>query len=144
MADFPIKEKPEFSRTMVQVTTKDRGAPDTFNPRYQTLLDNDNYLKKQIDKIAADPVSVTLTVAGWTGSDAPFIQTVPAVGITADMDVILMSGLADGASPDAQKAYSKAFGIISSGTGITGDGTVTFKVYKKPASDCTVQLKGVL
>lgn len=45
MADLPVTEDPQFSETMEEITTKDRGAPDTFNPRYQKLLDNDNYLK---------------------------------------------------------------------------------------------------
>lgn len=86
---------------------------------------------------------VTLAAAGWTGSAAPFSQTVPVAGATADMEAILVSALADGASGEAQKAYSKAFGIISSGTAALGDGTATFKAYKKPATDCVVGLKGV-
>ena len=50
MADFPVTESPVFSSTMEQITTQDRGHPDTFNPRYQTLLDNDNYLKEDLEK----------------------------------------------------------------------------------------------
>ena len=42
-----------------------------------------------------------------------------------------------------QKAYIKAYGLICSGTGILGDGTATFKVYKKPVVDIVVGLKGV-
>ena len=37
----------------------------------------------------------------------------------------------------------KAFGIVSSGTASVGDGTATFKVYKKPVTDIVVGLKGV-
>lgn len=86
---------------------------------------------------------VTLTASGWTGSAAPFSQTVNVTGATSDLEAILVSALADGASAAVQKAYMKAFGIISSGTATLGDGTATFKVYKKPASDCKVGLKGV-
>jgi len=64
-------------------------------------------------------------------------------GIRSTDSPVLVSFLADGASETTQKAYSKAFGIISSGTGSTSDGSVTFKVYKKPATDITVGLKGV-
>lgn len=39
--------------------------------------------------------------------------------------------------------YVKAFGMISSGTATLGDGTATFKVYKKPVTDIVVGLKGV-
>lgn len=86
---------------------------------------------------------ITLTAAGWMGSTAPYIQTVPVLGATADLEPILVSALEDGADAAVQKAYSKAFGIISSGTAVLGDGEATFKVYKKPASDCRVGLKGV-
>jgi len=41
---------------------------------------------------------------------------------------MLISMLTDGADLDTQKAYSKAFGIVASGTATTGNGTVTFKV----------------
>lgn len=86
---------------------------------------------------------VTLTAAGWTGSAAPYEQTVNVSGATEEQEAILVSALADGASEATQKAYAKAFGIISQGTGTIGNGTATFKVYKKPATDITVGLKGV-
>lgn len=86
---------------------------------------------------------VTLTVSGWTGSAAPYSQTVEVAGATEEMEAILVNALSPGANLDTQKAYTKAFGIISSGTAELGNGTATFKVYKKPATDCTVGLKGV-
>lgn len=86
---------------------------------------------------------VTLTAKGWTGTAAPYSQTVPVSGATADMEAVLVSVLADGADPAAHKAYVKAFGIISSGTATIGNGAATFKAYKKPATDCRVGLKGV-
>lgn len=86
---------------------------------------------------------VTLTAAGWTGSAAPYAQTVSVPGATAAMEAVLVSALADGSSAATQKAYTKAFGLISSGTAVLGNGTATFKVYKKPVTDCKVGLKGV-
>ena len=86
---------------------------------------------------------VTLTVSGWTGSAAPYSQTTEVAGATEEMEAILVNALSPGANLDTQKAYTKAFGIISSGTAELGNGTATFKVYKKPATDCTVGLKGV-
>lgn len=59
------------------------------------------------------------------------------------MDPVLYSALADEADAEARKAYKKAFGIISSGSGIVRAGTATFKVDKKPATDCMVGLRGV-
>ena len=101
------------------------------------LVNNEAYLKRRVDGF----YQVTLTAAGWTGDAAPYVQTVSVEGILSEDNPSLVSALADGASLENQKAYSKAFGIVASGTGQTGDGTVTFKVYKKPAIDIVVGLK---
>lgn len=86
---------------------------------------------------------VTLSASGWSGSSAPYTQTVNVSNAKSSLEPILVSALNDGANADTQKAYAKAFGIISSGTATVGDGSATFKVYKKPATDCTVGLMGV-
>lgn len=87
--------------------------------------------------------SVTLTAAGWTGTAAPYTQTVKVDGIMESDNPVMVSMLAAGASPDTQKTYNKAFGIICSGTGTTANGSVTFSVYSKPTTDITVGLKGI-
>lgn len=86
---------------------------------------------------------ITLTAAGWTGQVPPFSQTVNVSGATDSSEAFLVNALADGAAADVQKSYMTAFGIISSGTAVLGNGTATFKVYKKPAVDITIGLKGV-
>lgn len=91
----------------------------------------------------AHTINVTLAAAGWTGNAAPYTQTVNVTGATADMEPLLVSALANGASAAAQKAYVKNFGIVASGTATMGTGTATFKVYKKPTDTITVGLKGV-
>ena len=100
-----------------------------------------NETNAAINRLYDTPIPVTLTAAGWIGDDVPYVQTAVAEGILATDNPGLVSMLADGAAGDVQKAYAKAFGIISSGTGTTGGGTATFKVYKKPATDITVGLK---
>lgn len=86
---------------------------------------------------------VTLTASGWTGNQVPYIQTVVVDEVTEDDNPLLVSGLADGASKEEHDAYDKAFGIIASGTGISNDGSITFKVYKKPITDIVVGLMGI-
>ena len=86
---------------------------------------------------------VTLTAAGWIGSSAPYTQTIAVSGSTADMEAMVVSALEDGAGEVVQKSYNKAFGIVTSGTASLGEGTATFKVYKKPVIDIKIGLKGV-
>lgn len=54
---------------------------------------------------------VTLTAAGWSGTAAPYSQTVAVSGVTEQMEPILVSALDDGATEAAQKAYSKALDL---------------------------------
>nr|DAF33765.1 MAG TPA: hypothetical protein [Caudoviricetes sp.] len=86
---------------------------------------------------------VTLRANGWTGDSAPYSQTVPLAGITANDNVTINSALADMALPDEQKSYNKAFSIITSGTGITEAGKLVFRVYRKPARDIVLNIRKV-
>lgn len=87
---------------------------------------------------------VILTGADWAGSAAPYTQTVTVAGATAAMEAMVVSALADGATEATQKAYNKAFGIVTSGTASLGDGIATFKAYKKPVTDIKIGLRGVM
>lgn len=111
----------------------------TVSPAGAASVQDLENLKAEIRRI----IPVTLTAAGWSGSAAPYTQSASAAGITEADNPMLVSMLADGADLDTQKAYSKAFGIVASGTAVTGNGTVTFKAYKKPETDIVVGLKGV-
>ena len=98
-----------------------------------------NKAVNQINHVA----EVTLTAAGWTGSAAPYTQTITVSGATEDMEAMVVSALEEGAAEAVQKSYNKAFGIVASGTASLGEGTATFKVYKKPVTDIKIGLKGV-
>jgi hypothetical protein len=86
---------------------------------------------------------VTLPKDDWSGSSAPYTQTVAVSGILAEDNPWLVSVLSSSASLATQQAYRRAFAIISAGSATTSDGSVTFKVYKKPETSITVGLKGV-
>lgn len=96
-------------------------------------------LKDAIDRIH-HVARATLLAAGWEGDAAPYTQTVIVEGITMKDDPILVSLLDEAVDVEIRKAYNKAYGIIAAGTGVTGEGSVTFKVDKKPAIDIDVGL----
>lgn len=50
MADFNIKNNPVFKNTMRKLETSDRAHANVFNALFETLLDNDNSLKKSLEK----------------------------------------------------------------------------------------------
>lgn len=140
MANFPITEKPQFAATMEQVTAQDRAAPDTFNPRYQTLLDNDNYLREQVARRDRTTV-VNLPAAGWSAA-APYTQRVAVPGILATDNPELHPYTPKDISEAELKQRQKFTGMITDGD--TEDGYATFYCgAKKPTADFPVLLKGV-
>lgn len=140
MANLPIAESPQFAATMEQVTAQDRAAPDTFNPRYQILLDNDNYLKGQVNRLERIVV-VNLPAAGWSAA-APYTQRVAVPGILATDNPELHPYTPKDISADELKQRQKFTGRITDGD--TEDGYATFYCgAKKPTANFPVLLKGV-
>lgn len=130
---------------------KQKSDIETWKAELEGIIDTDtalslanNILKlqeevKNIEQIQA----VTLYASGWSGSAAPYTQTVSVDGLTSEDGPICVSLLDPDATLSTQKAYVKAFGIITSGSAVIADGKVTFKVYKKPSTNINVGLKGV-
>lgn len=139
---FEIKNPPEFTLEVEQWTRETDADGSEMAKDIGKLLNNTVYLKSELER-QGHTVLVTLRAAGWTGSAAPYTQTVQVPGAREGLEPMVVSALAGGASLEAQKSYIKAYGIICSGTGVLGDGTATFKVYKKPAVDITIGLRGV-
>ena len=133
-----IEFSPQKNKHMIEISgssdciIRGIGEPNEYND-----VANKSYVDSK-NKIT----SLTLIADNWVGDAAPYTQTVSVEGITANDNPILVSMLAAGTNPDIQKEYNKAFGIISSGAGVTEDGSVTFYVYSKPAMDVTIGLKG--
>ena len=139
---FTIKNPPEFTMEIPQWDRDTLGDGTEMTKVPEALLNNEVYLKAFAERLE-HVTPVTLPASGWTGDAVPFTQTVAVSGATEGMEPMVVNALADGASETEQKAYIKAYGILCSGTAELGDGTATFKVYKKPASDITIGLKGV-
>lgn len=125
-------------------TSREQTDFDTWIASLKDIIDGDvaASLAEQIYRINSVTL-VTLYASGWVGSSAPWTQAVNVGNAILDSDAQLVSALMDGATVSAQKAYTKAFGIVSSGTASLGEGTATFKVYKKPVTDIVVGLKGI-
>ena len=139
---FMIKNPPEFTLEIPQWDRDSLGDGIEMAKVPEALLNNEVYLKAVAERLE-HVTPVTLPASGWTGSVAPFTQAVSVPGAVAGMEPMLVSALRLGAPAAEQKAYIKAYGIICSGTAELGDGAAMFSVYKKPASDITVGLKGV-
>lgn len=97
--------------------------------------------RTNIGAAATASYTATLTVAGWTGSAAPYTQEATVTGILAsdspfvDVD---MSGLT---TTDDMTAAQDAFGLILKAT--AGAGKITFAASDKPDAALTVKIKVV-
>lgn len=140
MAALPITENPQFSETMGQITVQDRAAPDTFNLRYQVLLDNDNHLRAQVARQERTAV-VNLPASGWSAT-APYMQRVAVPGLLATDSPELHPYTPKELAAADVKLRRKYTGMITDGD--TEDGYAIFYCgEKKPAADFPVLLKGV-
>lgn len=120
-------------------------------PNKQTPINRDNLLHienaikeldnrvVQLDANNSQLIKITLAASGWSGSAAPYKQTVRNAEIKADRNYILASD-ADGLSLAEWQSYQKAWSIIATGSAITASGSATFSAYNKPTSDCSVYL----
>lgn len=140
MADLPVTKNPAFSETMGQITNKDRAAPDTFNPRYQTLLDNDNYLKKQMET-RTRTVELTLPASGWSAA-APYTQSVNVPGLKESDKIQIMSAVTKSTTAATAKSWEKMAGMVKAGEALDGR-AVFYCLEKKPTVDFNVKLVGV-
>nr|DAM54013.1 MAG TPA: hypothetical protein [Caudoviricetes sp.] len=156
MGNFEIQDPPIFQTDITKWSRETNADGDEMGLDMEKVFNNTIYNKaqteknkKEIERNAAlierekTVTTVTLMATGWQEKNGLYIQTVSVPGAEAGAEPILYSALDDDADAETRKTYKKAFGIVSGGTGVTGDGTVTFKVDKRPATDCTVGLRGV-
>lgn len=117
-----------------------------YSERYDAAIDFIiDKIENNRDAIQAlkDVVEVTLLASNWSGSAAPYTQTVEVEGITEEDNPTLVTAMYDGITDSAKTAYLKAFSLIAAGTGETNNGSVTFSVSEKPTINIVVGLKGV-
>ncbi|WP_312426313.1 hypothetical protein [Lacrimispora sp.] len=120
-----------------------------------TLVDATVYTQ-QGDKFGANDINATnkainrldhvteiaLTAAGWTGSTAPYTQTVSVAGITEKDRPTVSLYLPDGITAANVDLKEKAFDCVN--RAVSGAGIITVYCYKKkPTTDFQIQVKGV-
>lgn len=121
--------------------TSDYVSVDVINTNMEIL---DKNLKNVSDKAekAVTVRNIALKAADWSDS-YPYTQAVAVDGITVDSNLkVIGVYVPDGSTADQVKARNKAAGFLMSNEDATGDGTVTFKAYKKPGVDFTVIVEG--
>lgn len=122
----------------------------TYEEYYNLLLNNqvqdDVYYTITDDDLQPNlMISVTFPYSGWTESldndgNTIYTQTISVQGVGEDDSPILIKDKQSSMTAAASKAYNKAFGILTDGCGETGQGTITWTCYKKPAINITVGL----
>ena len=86
---------------------------------------------------------ITFPTANWAEEGELYTQTVEVQGITENDQPLLVRNVDDTSDAATLKSYNKAYSMLTNGVGITNNGSVTWKCYKKPTIDITVGLKGV-
>ena len=109
-------------------------TPDDFN-------DNMDIIDEAMKKIVNRRI-IKLTAAGWSGS-YPFTQAVDAAGIAVADDIkVLGVYIPANATLEQVKAWNKAAGFLMHNPGGVGDGSITFRAYKKPVVDFSIITEG--
>lgn len=107
----------------------------------------DEFGAKQLQEIGEEvnriqeTKSVTLPAANWTGTKAPFVQTVTVEGITETdkpgQGIIYPENCTRAQQKEINRAADYLYDLE------TGNGTVTFRATVKPEINITIGLKGV-
>lgn len=124
-SDAFIKNKPLLTPYAI-------GAAERTHASAHAAGGDDPITPASIGAAVASAATVTLTVAGWTGSEGPYEQTVAASGVLADVNVC---HVVVGPALASQEEY----GLCTVAPSAQGAGTLTFTCAQKPESALSVQ-----
>lgn len=97
--------------------------------------------RTNIGAAATESYTATLTVAGWTGTAAPYTQEATVTGILASDSPFVDVDMSGMTTTDDMTAAQDAFGLILKAT--AGAGKITFVASDKPDVALTVKIKVV-
>lgn len=131
MSNFTIPDPPTYSSEMRMLEALDPAHAHIFNPLYCRLLENEEYLKQQIETQTLAFTNVSVPASDWTaeeGSEPPWykIEISGLEGVTESMDAEVFFG------PDQAKS-----GIFAN-CGEVGTGSVTLYAFKQPEADFVI------
>lgn len=135
--NFEIKNPTVFNRDIRKLEPTDEGHADTFNTQFETLINNDAYIKNKMESV----MILSLFSGGWSET-APYTQEVAWEQVKeADVPIIGIY-IGDGLTAEQVKAQNKAYGCVD--RAVTSDGKITFYCYnKRPENDFRISVKGV-
>lgn len=70
---------PEFTASVRRLETTDPKHPDTWNPNYQALINNDAYLKSAVEEASEDLAAVAARIDSLEGASAVSVQRAVAL-----------------------------------------------------------------
>lgn len=135
MAEYPVEKEPDFHETMRMLENTDLASAGLFNGMYKKVLENDCFLKRQLDSKAgkAAAKAVTLEAGGWTGEKAPYSYTVPLEEATETNNIEINAPL----HPTPEQYEQMVEARIGGGTQAAGN--ITLLAYgDKPTIDLPV------
>ena len=136
----------KFNSKYDELSSYISGSQTQFNNWFaniQYVLSGDaaGKLQTEIDKLNFSS-QVMLDKNKWTAVDNKFSQSVSLAGVTTATNLEVWANVVSSMDAAAQKAYLKAYAIVSSGYAVPDTDTITFYVYKKPATTITIKIKG--
>lgn len=85
--------------------------------------------------------TATFSSTGWTGSSAPFTNTITVAGITSTDAPIISLNLGSSISATNAKSASKQWGYITAI--VSGTSSLTAYAHTKPTVNLPIMIKGV-
>lgn len=123
MAEFVIKDPPEFNLDLRKLETTDRNHADVFNKEFEQLINNDAFLKAVMDLAVGHMKDNIVHVTNqdkqsWSGKAGTSVATQSADGLESAADKRKIDGIAEGAEVN-QFAFSR---IDVGGSKVTSNG----------------------
>ena len=117
-------------------------AKDIIKTVSQAILGENTNLQtvsgvvEQVEKCVANDTihHISIPLSGWRDSNGSWVTENSFPELYSDMD--------DNISTTQYKNYSKTFSILTTGLATTANGSITFKIFKRPTTDINIILKG--